>query len=113
MKKTQILIVALLVGLVALFSFKKAEVDTWYGGAGSAKITVYNQKYSSEKAGYVRGEKAFSSTINSNVTCAYRDKSAAMEAIESDIERQAGNKIKLFQEWDYDSSIDYNIKQCD
>lgn len=107
------LILAVIVVSTALFSFRPSTTATRYGGSGSAKISIYNKVYSSAAAGYVRGDKASSSTINVTVSCTNYDKAAAMDAIEKDIKYQAGLKIKPLQEWDYDSSIDYRITSCD
>jgi hypothetical protein len=113
MKKVQILILTLLIGSVALFSFKSSTTATRYGGTGSVKITVYNKVYSSAAVGYVRGEKASSSTINVTESCSHYDKASATSAIEREISRQANTKTRALQEWDYDGSIDYRITSCD
>ena len=108
MKKTQILIISIIVASMALFSFKSFTNDTRYGGTGSVKIDIY-KTFLGKKT-----EKKNSITLNVTISCTERNASAAKTAIQRELETKASQKIKALEEaWEYADEIDYKISTCE
>jgi hypothetical protein len=115
MKKVTFLIITLLVGSVAMFSFKKADVSTRYGGTASVRINLIEvQSNTGER-------KTLSSpSLNVSTTCMHYDKEGAKSSLLSKLESEANNKLagikyKVFykNEWEYAGEVDYRIISCD
>ena len=115
MKKTQILIISIIVASLALFSFKKAELATRYGGTASVKINIVQVVESSGVRTILS-----SPTLNASESCTNSNAANAKSRLQRDLESQADSKKSAIAwkpfvkvEWEYDSEISYRITTCD
>lgn len=114
MKKAQILILTMIVASMALFSFKKAESGTSYGGSASVRINIVQVLKSN-------GERTTlsSPTLNATTSCTKFDAAAAKSELQRDLDRQADSKKSAVAwkpgadvVWEYAGEIDYRINTC-
>lgn len=107
MKKTQIFIISLIVASLALFSFKKAELATKYGGTASVTVKVGKQTAPTCWDASMKAREGDTRVIEVSTSCNHSNSTAAKENLKREIEY----KILCYEKMS--SSISYDIDTCE
>lgn len=107
MKKVQILLVTLLVGSLAFFSFKIPTNSTRYGGTASVTVKVGKQTAPTCWDASMKAREGDTRVIEVSVSCNSSTSSDAKTRLLDDIK----NEMKCYEKMS--SSVTYDIDTCD